>query len=184
MSAPDEMRAAAQGATEAGMAYTVTGSFDMAGRTMMGMHPKDIHGVFAETSERPVAVGANCGVGAPDILSTLLNMSGADPDAILIVKGNCGVPEKKGDDIVYSGTPDLMADYVHLAIDAGATIIGGCCGTSCDHLRAMRTALDSHQKGARPTLDDVVARIGPLRNKPAPENSAGPRGRARERKSA
>lgn len=184
MSAPDEMRAAAQGAIEAGMAYTVTGSFDMAGRTMMGMHPKDIHGVFAKTSEKPVAVGANCGVGAPDILSTLLNMSSADPGATLIVKGNCGIPEKKGDDIVYSGTPDLMAEYVHLAIDAGATIIGGCCGTSCAHLKAMRAALDSHQKGARPTLDDVVERVGPLRNKPAPENSAGPRARRLERQRA
>jgi 5-methyltetrahydrofolate--homocysteine methyltransferase len=85
-----------------------------------------------------VALGANCGVGAPDILSSLLDMSEAKPDATLIVKGNCGIPEFQGEKIVYSGTPELMADYVHLAIDAGATIIGGCCGTSCDHLKAMR----------------------------------------------
>jgi 5-methyltetrahydrofolate--homocysteine methyltransferase len=184
MSSPEEIRAAAQGATEAGMPYVFTGSFDTAGRTMMGLHPKDIHGVTAECAEQPVAVGANCGVGAPDILSSLLDMSGAKPDATLIVKGNCGIPEFQGEQIVYSGTPELMAEYVHLAIDAGATIIGGCCGTSCDHLRAMRSALDDHQRGARPMLEDIVARVGPLRNRAASNDDEAPRRERRGRRRA
>jgi 5-methyltetrahydrofolate--homocysteine methyltransferase len=77
-----------------------------------------------------------------------------------------------------------MADYVHLAIDAGATIIGGCCGTSCDHLKAMRAALDHHQKGTRPTLDDVVSKIGPLKNKSAGEGGDAPRRERRGRRRA
>ena len=183
MSSPDEIRA--EGAAAAGMAYVFTGSFDTAGKTMMGLAPKDIFDVIPGDAGQPLALGANCGVGAPDILSSLLDMSEANPDAKLIVKGNCGIPEFRGETIVYSGTPDLMADYVDLAIDAGATIIGGCCGTSCEHLKAMRFALDHHQKGGRPTLDDVVAKIGPLRNKSAGEGGdAAPRRERRGRRRA
>ena len=73
-----------------------TGSFDTAGRTMMGLSPADIHGVADTLSEPPVAVGANCGVGASDILASLLDMAEARPDAIMVVKGNCGIPEFRG----------------------------------------------------------------------------------------
>jgi len=184
MSSPDEIRAAAEAAIAVDMPYTFTGSFDTAGKTMMGLSPKDIFGVTASEPEQPVALGANCGVGAPDILSSLLDMSDANPGATLIVKGNCGIPQFQGDQIVYSGTPELMADYVHLAIDAGAKIIGGCCGTSCGHLKAMRAALDHHQKGARPTLDEVVAKIGPLKNKAASEGGDAPRRERRGRRRA
>ncbi|MCI5076231.1 betaine--homocysteine S-methyltransferase [Oricola sp.] len=183
MSSPDEIRAAAQGAEQAGMAYTYTGSFDTAGKTMMGLAPKDIFNVGDAEPQHPIAVGANCGVGAPDILSSLLDMSEARPDATLIVKGNCGIPQFQGDQIVYSGTPELMANYVDLAIDAGAKIIGGCCGTSCEHLKAMRVALDHHVKGQRPTLEDVVEKVGPLKNKAASEGpDAAPRRERRGRR--
>jgi 5-methyltetrahydrofolate--homocysteine methyltransferase len=167
MSAPEEAKAAAQAAIAVGLPYTYTVSFDTAGRSMMGLAPKDIHGVADGLSEKPVAVGANCGVGASDILSSLLDMSAAKPDATLIVKGNCGIPEFRGAEIHYSGTPELMADYVRLAVDSGAKIIGGCCGTSFEHLAAMRHALDSHRKSERPTIETIVERIGPLRNKTA-----------------
>ena len=170
MSSPDEIRAAAEAAIKVGLPYTYTGSFDTAGRTMMGLPPKDIHGVADGLSEAPVGVGANCGVGASDILASLLDMSEAKPDATIIVKGNCGIPEFRGTEIHYSGTPELMADYVRLAVDGGARIIGGCCGTSFTHLKAMRDALDAHQKGARPSVEDVIARIGPLRNKTADQS--------------
>lgn len=184
MSAPDEIRAAAEAAIRVEFPYTYTGSFDTAGRTMMGLLPKDIHGVIEGLSDRPVAVGANCGVGASDILASLLDMTGADEHATVIVKGNCGIPEFRGSEIHYSGTPALMADYVRLAIDGGAKIIGGCCGTSCDHLKAMRAALDDHTKGPRPTLEDITSRIGPMRNKVANENEEGGNRRERRRRRA
>lgn len=181
MSSPDEIRAAAEAAAKCGMPYTYTGSFDTAGKTMMGLHPKDIHGVVAENEAKPIAVGANCGVGASDILASLLEMSKADPDATIIVKGNCGIPEFRGSEIHYSGTPPLMAEYAHLAIDAGARIIGGCCGTSCDHLKAMRAAIDAHENGPRPTVETIVERIGPMRNKTANDVPAPSRERRRRR---
>ncbi|WP_163273049.1 betaine--homocysteine S-methyltransferase [Chelativorans alearense] len=186
MSAPDEIRAAAEAAIRAGLPYTYTGSFDTAGRTMMGLAPKDIHGVAEVLPVKPVAVGANCGVGAPDILAALLDMSEARPDSTIVIKGNCGIPEFRGTDIHYSGTPELMADYVRLAVDGGAKIVGGCCGTSFQHLAAMRKALDEHKKAAvRPTIADIEARVGPMRNKGAAQSGAGsaPAGR-RERRRA
>lgn len=181
MSAPEEIRAAVEAAIRVGLPYTYTGSFDTAGRTMMGLLPKDIHGVADGFAERPLAVGANCGVGASDILASLLDMSAARPEATIIVKGNCGIPQFHGSEIHYSGTPELMADYVRLAVDAGAKIIGGCCGTTFAHLAAMRQALDAHAKAGRPTVDTIVERIGPMRNKLAAANDGGRRERRRGR---
>ena len=182
MSSPEEIRAAAQAAIEVGLPYVFTGSFDTAGKTMMGLHPRDIHSVTVGLAEQPIAIGANCGVGAPDILASLLEMSQASPDTILIVKGNCGVPEFRGEKIVYSGTPELMSEYAHLAIDAGAKVIGGCCGTTCEHLHAMRKALDAHQSGERPTLNDIVTRVGPLRNRAAGGGDDAPKRERRRRR--
>ena len=184
MSAPDEIRAAAEAAIRVGLPYTYTGSFDTAGRTMMGLLPKDIHGVADGLAEAPLGVGANCGVGASDILASLLDMTEAKPEATVIVKGNCGIPEFRGAEIHYSGTPELMADYVRLAVDGGARIIGGCCGTSFAHLAAMRHALDAHKKAERPTVEAIVSRIGPLRNKQASAKTVETSDARRERRRA
>ncbi|TIM21433.1 MAG: hypothetical protein E5Y74_13920 [Mesorhizobium sp.] len=180
--AGDEIRAAAEAAIRVGLPYTYTGSFDTAGRTMMGLLPRDIHGVTDGLSQAPLGVGANCGVGASDILASLLDMTEAKPEATVIVKGNCGIPEFRGTEIHYSGTPELMADYVRLAVDGGAKIIGGCCGTSFQHLAAMRKALDAHTKADRPTVAAIVERIGPMRNKVATENTAETSEARRERR--
>lgn len=162
MSAPDEMRAAMQGAIEADLPYTFTGSFDTAGRTMMGLTPELLGAVAEGMEPPPVAHGSNCGVGASDLLLSVLSMTEANPNAVIIAKGNCGVPRMKGTEVVYSGSPELMADYVRLAVNSGARIIGGCCGTSPGHLAAMRQALDAHTKGARPDRAKIEAELGPM----------------------
>jgi 5-methyltetrahydrofolate--homocysteine methyltransferase len=54
--------------------------------------------------------------------------------------------------------------YARMALDAGARIIGGCCGTSAKHLRAMREALESHTRGPAPTLEDINTRLGEVSN--------------------
>jgi 5-methyltetrahydrofolate--homocysteine methyltransferase len=188
MSAAEEIRAAARAAIAVGIPYTATGSFDTAGRTMMGLHPSSFAEVFAGLDPQPLAFGANCGVGASDILVTLLAMgestvgeSGAERR--LISKGNCGVPHFHGTEIVYSGTPALMAEYARLAVDGGAAIVGGCCGTSPDHLRAMRAAIDAHTAAAPPTTEQIIERIGPLANS-MPESLAEQSARGRERRRA
>jgi len=107
-------------------------------------------------------VGANCGVGASDILVSLLEMRGFSLPTVS--KGNCGIPRFEGTSIRYSGTPELMARYASMAADSGAAIVGGCCGTSPEHLAAMHAALAAHVRGAAPTVDGIVAEIGPLTN--------------------
>jgi 5-methyltetrahydrofolate--homocysteine methyltransferase len=78
----------------------------------------------------------------------------------VVAKGNCGIPRYEAGHIHYDGTPALMADYACIALDAGARIIGGCCGTSPEHLAAMRRALEAHERGARPTIETVESRLG------------------------
>jgi 5-methyltetrahydrofolate--homocysteine methyltransferase len=162
MSSADEVNAAVEAAISAGLPYVVTCSFDTAGRTMMGLPPKMLADTFTHQSVAPLAIGANCGVGASDILVSLLEMQ--DAPYVLVTKGNCGVPRFVGTEAVYNGTPELMANYADLAIDAGARIVGGCCGTTPEHLAAMRAAIDAHVPGQRPTIDTIVERIGPLTN--------------------
>jgi 5-methyltetrahydrofolate--homocysteine methyltransferase len=91
MSSAEEVHAAASAAIEAGMPYVVTCSFDTAGRTMMGLLPSSLAGVLAAEPVAPLAQGANCGVGAPDILVTVLEMRNASVP--VVSKGNCGVPQ-------------------------------------------------------------------------------------------
>lgn len=181
MSSAEEVRAAANGAIQAGLAYTATCSFDTAGRTMMGIMPGDLPAMFEGLSVQPIAMGANCGVGASDILVSLLHMTEAVPGNTYICKGNCGVPKFVGTEAVYSGTPDLMAKYARFAADAGVRIIGGCCGTSPEHLAAMRGSLDAWlagETGSRPSMEEIIDAIGPMANS-APTQQAAGEGRAR-----
>ncbi|MEM6305934.1 MAG: homocysteine S-methyltransferase family protein, partial [Pseudomonadota bacterium] len=78
----------------------------------------------------------------------------------IIAKGNAGIPKYHDGHIHYDGTPELMGDYAVMARDCGATIIGGCCGTTPDHLRVMRDRLDSSERGETPTLEQIVAALG------------------------
>ncbi|MGA8715729.1 MAG: betaine--homocysteine S-methyltransferase, partial [Roseiarcus sp.] len=128
MSAAEEIRAAAAAATRVGMPFVVTASFDTAGRTMMGVAPAALSALVEGFDPKPLAYGANCGVGASDLLVAILAMSAADADAPLIAKANAGVPQWHGAEIHYSGTPELMQAYAGLAVACGARIVGGCCG--------------------------------------------------------
>ena len=169
MSSSEEVAAAVEAAVTVGLPYVVTCSFDTAGRTMMGVMPASLSQSFAEQPVAPLAIGANCGVGAPDILVTLLQME-ASPYP-LVTKGNCGVPQFVGTEIVYSGTPELMARYATMAVDAGARVVGGCCGTTPEHVAAMRAAIDAHTPGDRPTMESIVEHIGPLTNSAPTEHA-------------
>jgi 5-methyltetrahydrofolate--homocysteine methyltransferase len=165
MSSKDEARAAAEGAKTTGLPYCATLSFDTNGRTMMGVTPTDWANLCHEFSPPPVGYGANCGVGAAETIAALVNMRNAESaDNVIIAKGNCGIPYYVDGAIKYDGTPELMAEYARLARDAGARIVGGCCGTTPTHLRAIRAALEAHVPGPPPTLDEVVARLGQISN--------------------
>jgi methionine synthase I (cobalamin-dependent) len=162
MSSEEELRAAVEGAAKAGLPIVTTMSFDTNGRTMMGITPKAFGALTASLDTQPVAIGANCGVGASELVATVLGISAARPEAAVVAKGNCGIPQYRDGHIHYTGTPELMADYARIALDAGAKIIGGCCGTSPGHLAAMRKSLESYTKGARPTIELIEKKLGPV----------------------
>ena len=160
ISAPEEYRAAAEACQRAGMPWVGTMSFDTAGRTMMGMTSADMVKMVGKLAYPPLAFGANCGTGASDLMRTILGFAAQGPELPIVAKGNAGIPKYHDGAIRYDGTPELMADYAVLARDAGATVIGGCCGTMAEHLRAMRHALDTRPVGERPSLDAITAALG------------------------
>lgn len=161
MSSPEELKAAIQGATEAGLPATCTLSFDTHGRTMMGVTPSELADLAHGSEPRPLAFGGNCGTGAAELVAALVQMRDATgPEDVVIAKANCGIPEFVEGEVVYNGTPELMARYAVLARDSGARIIGGCCGTTPDHIRAMRSALEATPPGEAPSIEAVVAALG------------------------
>ena len=185
ISSEEEFRAAAEAADAENAPFCGTLSFDTAGRTMMGVTSSAFAGMAHDLPTHPIAFGANCGTGAPDLLRTVLGITEADPKAVVIAKANAGIPRYVDGLIEYDGTPELMARYARLARDAGARLIGGCCGTKPEHLVAMRAALESHEPGERPTLDRIRAEIGEFTSasdgagEPRVERTGGRRGRRR-----
>jgi 5-methyltetrahydrofolate--homocysteine methyltransferase len=160
MSSVEEFRAVAEAAANQEAPFCSTLSFDTAGRTMMGVTSEAYATLAASLDNPPLAIGANCGTGASDLLRTVLGISGAAPGMVVIAKANAGIPKYSDGHIHYDGTPELMADYACLARDSGARLIGGCCGSMPEHIRAMRSALESRPRGPRPDLDEIRGRIG------------------------
>ena len=160
ISAPEEYKAAGRAAELAGMPWCGTMSFDTAGRTMMGLTSAGLADLVDSLDHKPLAFGANCGVGASDLLRTVLGFAAQGSSIPLIAKGNAGIPKYVEGHIHYDGTPELMADYARLARDCGATIIGGCCGTTPDHLIKMRAALEAHDPGPKPSLEVIAEKLG------------------------
>ena len=144
ISAFDESFAAIEAAKTTGLPVAATMTFDTAGKSMMGVSPADFATTIA--SRGVVALGANCGVGPAELIESVLAMKpqASKQDNIWrIAKGNCGIPGFIDGEIHYHGTPELMASYACIARDAGVAIIGGCCGTTPAHVKAMRQALDT-----------------------------------------
>jgi len=109
------------------------------------------------------ACGSNCGTGPSELVACIVNLAAAsDPAAILVAKANCGIPQFVDGEIRFNGTPELMARYARLSLDAGARIIGGCCGTTPAHLRVMREALEAHVRGPKPDLKTIESRLGAI----------------------
>ena len=163
MSSREELQAARAGAAQSGLPVVVTMTFDTNGSTMMGVPPAQLVDIYRETIPPLAAYGANCGVGAADLVGTLLSMrSQEDNEDVLVAKANCGIPQFVDGEIQYTGTPELMAEYARLARDCGARIIGGCCGTTPVHLAAMNRALLNHHPRPMPDIEAVVSALGPV----------------------
>lgn len=160
ISAPEEYRAAAEGFALADMPWCGTMSFDTAGRTMMGVTSAAMVELVESLPNAPLAFGANCGTGSSDLLRTVSGFAAQGTTRPIIAKGNAGIPKYVDGHIHYDGTPELMAQYAVMARNAGASIIGGCCGTRPDHLTHMRKALEETEASAPPTLEEIAETLG------------------------
>ena len=160
----DELAAAIRAGQMTGLPVVSTMTFDTASRTMMGDTPEKAL-EFSHTFEpRLAAFGANCGAGPAMLIDTLARLcDAAKEEDVIISKGNCGIPQMIDGEIVYSGTNKVMADYARLARDCGAKIIGGCCGTTPERLRAIVNALDRYEPKAAPSQSEIEEALGPIK---------------------
>ncbi|MGD8966726.1 MAG: homocysteine S-methyltransferase family protein [Anaerolineae bacterium] len=143
MAALDEVNAAIEGALQAGEGtpVTVTLSFDSHGRTNMGVRPEEAAEALLEWGVN--ALGANCGATLDMTLGAVETMHQVAPGIPLIVKPNAGKPRLVGDEVVYDATPEDMASYARRFVDLGARIVGGCCGSTPEHIAAIARAVRS-----------------------------------------
>jgi 5-methyltetrahydrofolate--homocysteine methyltransferase len=139
MSDLGEAQAAVEGARRSTeLPILCTFSFDTHGRTMMGVKPE----MVAEAIGPLVAgVGANCGKDPAEYGGFMRVMRAVAPSAILWAKPNAGLPRVDGETVVYDAEPEYMGQVAAQLRDAGAQIIGGCCGTTPAHVAAMARVL-------------------------------------------
>lgn len=141
MSDLNEVKAAVEGARSVSdLPIVTTMSFDTHGHTMMGVSPQKALEVLGDLDV--IAIGANCGTGSDELEVAVKTMREANPDVVLVAKANAGIPTVvPGGDVVYNGTPEVMAQYARNVRDIGVSMIGGCCGSSPVHIKAMAEAL-------------------------------------------
>ena len=114
-------------------------SFDQGTHTMMGASPADV--VAAVGPLGVTALGANCGRSLDDTDAIVAQFVDAAPHVPLWVKPNAGVPKIVGDAVVYEADPEMLAEHVGAYVDKGARIVGGCCGSTPQHIAAIARAL-------------------------------------------
>jgi methionine synthase I (cobalamin-dependent) len=114
-------------------------SFDQGTHTMMGLSPTDV--VTAVAPLGVAALGANCGRSLDDTDAIVGELVGAATGLPLWIKPNAGVPRMVGDTVIYDAGPEMLAEHVRAYADKGARIVGGCCGSTPEHIAAIARAL-------------------------------------------
>jgi 5-methyltetrahydrofolate--homocysteine methyltransferase len=131
----EEIRAALKATKEnTNLMVIASLTFDQNLKTIYGVSPEKA--VTVLESEGTDGVGANCGTG-PEVLYEVLKMMKKVSQTYLLVEPNAGIPEFIEGKIIYSVSPKIMADYTEKFIQLGVNMIGGCCGTTPLHIKAM-----------------------------------------------
>jgi 5-methyltetrahydrofolate--homocysteine methyltransferase len=126
-----------RGATD--LPLVVSYSFDQGTRTMMGLTPTQVVEAFAPLGVD--AIGANCGKSLADTDLIVDELLAAAGDLPLWVKPNAGVPRIVGDEVVYDAGPDDLARHLASYVAKGVRVVGGCCGTTPEHVAAIAAAV-------------------------------------------
>jgi methionine synthase / methylenetetrahydrofolate reductase(NADPH) len=142
-----EIQAAIQAVHDAATGLPVIASvtFTRDDRTILGDSPEKVAHTLVKTGAD--VIGVNCSGGPAQLLRLLKVMHAAVPSAKIWVKPNAGWPEQVGGRIMYPADPDYFGDYAQAFCEAGASIVGGCCGTTPEHISAMHKALVSNPPG-------------------------------------
>lgn len=120
--------------------FTFEKSADGIFRTMMGI---DINTYFNFVVNLGVdVIGTNCGNGFNDMVEIVRELKSLDGDIPILVNSNAGIPELIDGKLIYPETPDVIKEIIPKLIEAGAKIIGGCCGTTPDHIRVIKNIVD------------------------------------------
>ncbi|MFL5955016.1 MAG: homocysteine S-methyltransferase family protein [Gaiellaceae bacterium] len=117
----------------------VSYSFDQGTKTMMGLTPTQVVDAFAPLGV--AAIGANCGKSLDETDAIVEELVAAADDLPLWVKPNAGVPRMVGDQVIYDAGPDDLAEHVARYVERGARIVGGCCGSTPEHIAAVAHAV-------------------------------------------
>lgn len=144
MSAIDEASLAVKAAREHTkctviITMTFSGASNGGYRTMMGVSPAEMVVSMKEAGAH--IIGSNCGNGIADMIGIVKEIRVADDSIPVMIQANAGIPEFIDGRTVFRETPQIMASFVAELVKAGANIIGGCCGTTPEHIRQMARAL-------------------------------------------
>jgi len=164
MYSEEEMECAIIASEQIGLPIVLTNTFDSHGKSMMGLEPEQLVRIAEQHSPEIIGYGANCGIGASELIGSVLCLAKSRKNHTmhLVAKGNCGIPEYKDGEIVYTGTEEIMAAYACYARKLGATIIGGCCGTKQEHVKAMADALEANEMDCPIELDEIIKSLGEM----------------------
>ena len=120
-----------------GLPILATMSFDTNLHTMMGVKPGQA--VTAIAAMGVPIIGANCGRGVDEMRIIAADMVAARPEGVfLMTQSNAGLPKLVGDEFLYDGAPEVMAEWATEMRELGIDVIGACCGSTPEHIAAMR----------------------------------------------
>ncbi|MGH7904211.1 MAG: bifunctional homocysteine S-methyltransferase/methylenetetrahydrofolate reductase [Candidatus Dormibacteraceae bacterium] len=161
--APAEVLLAARVAVETGLPVIAQMSFDEEG----ARSPEAAAGLVAALAPLGLAaIGVNCGSGPQGALDAARRLAQAGAPAVSAMP-NAGLPHREASRLVYTAGPDYFARTVGDFLEAGVRLLGGCCGTTPGHVRAMRHALD-HARGGPPHVSRVTPRYVIDEDRPSP----------------
>ncbi|MGB0385224.1 MAG: betaine--homocysteine S-methyltransferase [Ardenticatenaceae bacterium] len=181
MSDLNEVKAAVEGARSVcNLPIAATLSFDTVGRSMMGVTGQQAAKTLG--SWGLAALGANCGNNLSDTEKVIRQMHAVDPNQVLICKANAGIPEWKNGEQSYNGTPEVMAQYALRVRAMGAKLIGACCGSTPEHIRAMAEALAKPIEDQPTNHNNEAASANVTANGDEPPTEKQPRRRRRRRR--
>jgi len=155
-------------------------TFPAEGRTLMGYTPEEV--MTSLTRLGVDVVGANCSEGPHDMLNTIERLKLANEEMPVGAMPNAGNPRFHDDRVLYMASPEYMAEYARRFIQAGAHLVGGCCGTTPKHIRALKDMVKALAP-ARPTVISAVPLEKAKKVEPAPIEERSPLGAKLARKS-